>query len=255
MPYKNTQDDQDPAQERCSLLQVLDSGWTRFIKSGLVTAFMHLPAFVAGFFCIFSGRLLLLPVVLVILGPICMIAWCGMYDTVLRVFRREPGFWWNKYKNALCRNRRSCILPGLLFGFAFGSLASAYSVLLLTDVPSSLGSVALLVVCTIGLTGIYSIVTAQLALIQAPFLAILRNAFLLIVPYFFRIAVSSLLQCLLWGCLAALFPFSFPVILLAGFWVAALLALWPIYRKPLDEVFRIEERLSQDYNKRSAEEP
>ncbi|MFR8283105.1 MAG: DUF624 domain-containing protein [Faecalibacterium sp.] len=58
--------------------------------------------------------------------PLCLLAavaagWLvgpaltGLYDTILRALRDEPGFWWHTYKRAWKQNFRSSLVPGIVF--------------------------------------------------------------------------------------------------------------------------------------------
>ena len=47
----------------------------------------------------------------VVAGP----ALSGIYDTVLRALRDEPGYWWTTYRRAFRQNFKASILPGILY--------------------------------------------------------------------------------------------------------------------------------------------
>ena len=47
----------------------------------------------------------------VLAGPVL----AGMYDTVLRALRDEPGYWWTTYRRAFRQNFKASILPGILY--------------------------------------------------------------------------------------------------------------------------------------------
>lgn len=243
MRFEKTHDPERGAGKR-TLLQILDSNGKRFVLLGLSTTALFLPAILSGGYFALAGQPLLAAAVVTVTGPICMTAQCGLYDAVLRAFRGDIGFWWQTYKNALRRNWRACVVPGSLFGLLYGAALGMVARMYLTGAVGA-GRIALAAAGILLLTGIATLVTAQLALIELPTAALFKNAWLLFVPYFPRVMLSSLLQCLLWGVIMFLLPFSIPFIPLAGSWMAALAALLPIYKKPLDQVFRIEERLEE----------
>ena len=47
----------------------------------------------------------------ILAGPVL----AGMYDTVLRALRDEPGYWWTTYRRAFRQNFKASILPGMLY--------------------------------------------------------------------------------------------------------------------------------------------
>ena len=58
--------------------------------------------------------------------PLCLLAACctgwlvgpaltGLYDTILRALRDEPGFWWHTYKRVWKQSFKSSFLPGMIF--------------------------------------------------------------------------------------------------------------------------------------------
>lgn len=46
-----------------------------------------------------------------LVGP----ALTGLYDTILRALRDEPGFWWHTYKRVWKQSFKSSFLPGMIF--------------------------------------------------------------------------------------------------------------------------------------------
>ena len=66
--------------------------------------------------------------------PLCLLAavaagWLtgpvltGLYDTILRALRDEPGFWWHTYKRAWKRNFKSSLVPGVVFTLLWALVA------------------------------------------------------------------------------------------------------------------------------------
>src|SRR5699024_8305765 len=47
----------------------------------------------------------------ILAGPVL----AGMYDTVLRALRDEPGYWWTTYRRAFRQNFKASILPGIFY--------------------------------------------------------------------------------------------------------------------------------------------
>ena len=47
----------------------------------------------------------------ILAGPVL----AGMYDTVLRALRDEPGYWWTTYRRAFRQNFKASILPGIVY--------------------------------------------------------------------------------------------------------------------------------------------
>lgn len=68
-----------------------------------------------------SGRSILLTLAMgllcgALLGP-CL---CGSMDAILRILRREPGFWWETYKKAWRHNAAQAAFCGAIFGLILG---------------------------------------------------------------------------------------------------------------------------------------
>ncbi len=168
-------------------------------------------------------------------GPV----FCGLVDTVLRSLRDEPGYWWHTWRRAMRQNWRQSLLPGALFGDAYGVQLFA---LLFTD-PKAVQAwhlVALLVsvVFVVALSVWY---WPQVALLKLPFGKLLKNSLLLALSHPLQSLGAALCWLVYLGAAALAFPVSIPVVLLT-LWVPAVTALLILYRS-LDKTFHIEEEL------------
>lgn len=52
-------------------------------------------------------------------------AMTGLYDTILRALRDEPGYWWHTYRRVWKHSFRSSLLPGVAFTFLWSCLLYA----------------------------------------------------------------------------------------------------------------------------------
>lgn len=164
---------------------------------------------------------------------------CGLQDTVLRSLRDEPGYWWVTYRRAWKRNVKASLLPGALGGLLLAT--QIFSALHLDTTQSALMPVALLVGAIL-LSGLAQYVFAQVVLLEMPFGGILKNAVFLFLGYLPRTMLGVVWQLVYWGAVALFWPLSSFVIVIAGFWLPALLSLMAIY-PVLDKSFQIEENV------------
>lgn len=81
--------------------------------------------------------------------PLCLLAACctgwlvgpaltGLYDTILRALRDEPGFWWHTYKRVWKQSFKSSFLPGMIFTVLWALVGyAAFALPLMADVSTS----------------------------------------------------------------------------------------------------------------------
>lgn len=71
-----------------------------------------------------------------LVGP----ALTGLYDTILRALRDEPGFWWHTYKRVWVwkQSFKSSFLPGMIFTVLWALVGyAAFALPLMADVSTS----------------------------------------------------------------------------------------------------------------------
>lgn len=113
----------------------------------------------------------------------------------------------------------------------------------LDTAQSSLMPVALLVGAVL-LAGLAQYVFSQVVLLEMPFGSILKNSVFLFLGYLPRTLLGVLWQLLYWGVVALFWPLSSFLIVIAGFWLPALLSLMAIYPM-LDKSFHVEETVKK----------
>lgn len=174
----------------------------------------------------------------ILAGP----ALAGMYDTVLRALRDEPGYWWNTYKRAWKQNWRQSLVPGALLGLFVGSWAW----MLRAQAESGNTSTALWVASLAGIfvcTGFFTWLLAQVPLVDLPLVQIAKNAGLMFFGFFPRTAAAALVLALYWGATLLYLPATILTILAFGFWLPVTIALMIVY-PGLEKVFKLEETIN-----------
>lgn len=160
---------------------------------------------------------------------------CALYDAILRMLRDEPFFWWHTCKKALHQNWKASLLPGALLGMEI-------SILLFLVFTSALEVNAVLiagiVVFLLSLM-IFPLWFAQIALMDLPAGAVLKNALLLAFGLAPRTLPAALLQAAYWGVLVYLLPWSLIWLPLFGLWPITLITLHTLYL-PLEKAFHLE---------------
>ena len=90
-------------------------------KAGLLVGLAYIPVGIFVGFGLFS---LSMPVTLLaagvgglLTGPLL----AGLYDTVMRALRDEPGYWWHTYKRAMKANWKQAMLAGVVLNLLVGA--------------------------------------------------------------------------------------------------------------------------------------
>lgn len=221
------------------LLEVLGRDMWDFFRAGLLALVSALPYAFGVWFSIATHALLPLLAAGVLGGMILAPQLCGLYDTILRSLRDEPGFWWTTYRRAWKTNLKPSLVPGAVGGVLLAMQAFVAAHLVLEQGTAVAVALLLGVLCILAL-GQY--VLAQVVLLNMGFGGILRNAVLLFFAYLPRTALGVVWQVAYWAAIALLYPLSTPVVVLCNFWVPALLSLMAIY-PGLDQSFSIEENI------------
>lgn len=165
---------------------------------------------------------------------------CGLFDTILRALRDEPGFWWHTYKRALAQGWRACLLPGALVGM----VAAAQVFLVLTSAVS-LGAIQLPALVSLLITlMIAPLWFAQIALMDLPFATLLKNSLILAFAHAPRTLLAAVVQAAYWGFLVFTLPWSLFYLPLCGAWVISLITLMILY-PALDKTFEIEKKIAE----------
>lgn len=222
-------------------LEVLGRDLTSFWMAGILSLLSALPFALGLWFSVETHALLPMALTGILGGMVAAPQLCGLYDTILRSLRDEPGFWWVTYRRAWKRNAKASLLPGALGGFLLAT--QLFSACHLGDGQNSVLLVALLVGIIL-LTGLAQYLFAQVVLLELPFGGILKNAVFLFLGYLPRTMLGVVWQLVYWGLVVLFWPYSSFLMVITGFWLPALLCLMAIY-PPLDKSFHIEEKVRQ----------
>ena len=197
-------------------------------------------AVAASTFSLTSHVLLFAPVCGLVGGAVAGPQLCGLTDTILRALRDEPGFWWHTYRRAWKRSARDALLPGAVGGLLLGTqmflLFHAGALGLSTAAGAGLIAGVLLVLA------ISLYLWPQLALMDLPFLQLVKNALLLFLGQLPRsIGALAVLGGYL-GLMTRFFTLAVTLLPFTNLWVPVLPALFLIY-PGINQNFRIEEQL------------
>lgn len=222
--------------------EVLGRDLWPFYKSSFLCVVGFVPGYAALLFSVMAGSLPLSLLSGAVGGLIAGPFLCGMYDTILRALRDEPGYWWHTYRMAWKQNWRESLLPGAGAGFCLGLWAFLlYALPDLENVPISvwicmvLGIFFLLVFC------LY--LFAQVVLVSVSQAERLKNAALFMIGFLPRTLAAGAVLCIYWGVMLAWMPYTIPVVLILGFWLPCTLALQIIY-PALDKAFHLEKTIT-----------
>lgn len=214
-----------------------------FYKASILCCVGFVPGFLAVFFGILSGAVWISLLGGALGGMIAAPFLCGMFDTVLRALRDEPGYWWHTYRNAWKQNWRDALAPGALAGAALGLWSWVLTALPdMTDVPTSVW--VCMIVSGAVLVGFFTYVFAQLVLVSLPLPKLLKNSGLFFLGFFPRTLAATLVQCVYWVPVLMYMPYTLPVLLVTGFWLPVTIGLQVLY-PGLDRAFALESTIRQ----------
>lgn len=224
------------------LLELLGRDFTSYWKAGVLTSVCFVPSAACAFLAVDTGALVfvLLGGLLGGLGGPCL---AGLYDTVLRTLRDEPGYWWHVYKKAVHRNAKSAVVPGMVTAFLL--CLELYSARIVISMPEpSLLAAFCLLVSSVFILAMLSLYWVQFVLMELPAPVMLRNCVLLFFGILPRALGAAAWQLVYWTGAVLLLPFSFLVYLVTGPWLPALLSSLTVYAA-VEKTFGIEEKLAQ----------
>lgn len=222
------------------LWEMLSRDFWDLFRAGFLALAGCVPFLLGTAYSLSTHALIYAPVAGLLGGAVAGPELCGLADTVLRGLRDEPGFWWHTYKKAWARNARACLLPGAIGG----ALLSAQVFFLFHA-----GALGLDLAAGAGLTAGILLVLAlslylwpQLALMELPFLQLVKNSALLFLGQLPRSAAALAIVAGYLGLTARFYLFAAPLLPFTSLWLPALPALLLIY-PGINENFRIEEKL------------
>ena len=127
------------------LFEILSRDLDGIFLSGALAMLVCVPAAILAGIALWLGSLPLCLLAAVAAGWLVGPALTGLYDTILRALRDEPGFWWHTYKRAWKQNFRSSLVPGIVFTVLWALLAwSAFVLPQMTEISLSFALILLL---------------------------------------------------------------------------------------------------------------
>lgn len=220
--------------------EILSRDFWNVFRAGVLALLGCAPFFAGIAFALYSHVLIFAPLFGLLGGALAGPELCGLADTVLRALRDEPGFWWHIYRRAWKRNAKAALLPG-----AVGGTLLALQIFLLfhagtLELDTITGAaLAAGIFLTLGLS-LY--VWPQLALMELPFCAMLKNAVLLFAGQLPRSLAALAIMAGYWGVVLRFFMLAVTLVPFTNFWLPTLPAMFLIY-PGIERSFHIEEKI------------
>jgi hypothetical protein len=230
--------------------ELIGRDFVDYWKAGGLAMLCMLPGMLGVSISLAAGGLLPALLCGLIGGAIAAPCQTGLFDTVARTLRDEPGFWWHNYRTAVARNARAALVPGALVGLLTAASATLFYALLLNGGSPVLWGCAVLSLML--LAGGWAYYMLQLVLLDMPGGQLLRNTFLLWIGYLPRTFLAAAIQIVYWGGILLLSPYSLPVLLLTSAWLPVAGSALAIYA-PLEKVFSVEENVRRLHERARAE--
>ena len=178
-----------------------------------------------------------------LVGP----ALTGLYDTILRALRDEPGFWWHTYKRVWKQSFKSSFLPGMIFTVLWALVGyAAFALPLMADVSTSF--VWILLLDAVLLLTLGSYFWMQSALFESCVSRKLSNCVRMLLGFLPQTVLSAVFQLGYWLLMAVVIPRCAFVFLLTGLWVPNLLAMMAVYA-PIEKSLHLEAKIHDVQNR------
>lgn len=223
--------------------EVLGRDAGSLFKAGLITGLAYAPV---GFAAGFGLYALSMPVTLlaaavggVLTGP----ALAGLYDTVMRALRDEPGYWWHTYKRAMKANWKQAMVVGVVLNLLVAMQIFTAWALLIQALPGDLGMLAGLGLNVMITAMVATCLLPQLVVVEMGLGGLFKNALFCAVGFAPRVICAALLQVAWWTLFLIFMPASAILVPFMGFWPIALAATLLIY-PPLEKALDLEARLA-----------
>ena len=177
----------------------------------------------------------------ILAGPVL----AGMYDTVLRALRDEPGYWWTTYRRAFRQNFKASILPGIVYCvivtlqifvvyFCFSMLAQG------VNVGTGMWVAAVLNLVVFHM--LFAYMWPQVVLLDQPFRQTLANSVRCMLAFLPHALAASIVQILFWGIVILCMPLGILLMLVFGFWFTCEISC-QIVSGDLERAFHVEEQI------------
>lgn len=169
----------------------------------------------------------------------------GVYDTVLRALRDEPGYWWTTYRRAFRQNFKASILPGVLYCvvvtvqifmvyFCFHMLAQGVNVGTGVWVATVLNLVIFHMM--------FAYMWPQVVLLDQPLRQTLANSVRCMLAFLPHALAAAIVQVVFWGIVILCMPLGLLLMVVFGFWFSCEVCC-QIVSGDLERVFHIEEKI------------
>ena len=169
----------------------------------------------------------------------------GVYDTVLRALRDEPGYWWTTYRRAFRQNFKASILPGILYCvvvtvqifmvyFCFQMLAQGVNVGTGVWVATFLNLVIFHMM--------FAYMWPQVVLLEQPLRQTLANSVRCMLAFLPHALAAAIVQVVFWGVVILCMPLGLLLMVVFGFWFSCEVCC-QIVSGDLERVFHIEEKI------------
>ncbi len=169
----------------------------------------------------------------------------GVYDTVLRALRDEPGYWWTTYRRAFRQNFKASILPGILYCvvvtvqifmvyFCFQMLAQGVNVGTGVWVATVLNLVIFHMM--------FAYMWPQVVLLEQPLRQTLANSVRCMLAFLPHALAAAIVQVVFWGIVILCMPLGLLLMVVFGFWFSCEVCC-QIVSGDLERVFHIEEKI------------
>ena len=220
------------------LVEIMSRDLDGIFLSGALALLACVPAaFLIGLF-LWMGSLPLCLLAALCTGWLVGPALTGLYDTILRALRDEPGFWWHTYKRVWKQNFKNSLLPGVIFTMLWALIGYAvFALPQITTVSAGFALILLLDVAILLTLGSYF--WMQNALFDSSVSKKFSNCVLMFLGFLPQTALSAAFQLGYWLLMAILIPRCAFVFLLTGLWVPNLLAMMAVYA-PIEKSLHLE---------------
>ena len=221
--------------------QLLSQHAASWLKLNLLTVLGGIPLAVGiGCATLSSSILVLVPLSILggmLFGPFL----AGLYDSILRGLRDAPEPWWIAWKRSWRQNLGESLLSGAVFGLLVGMYAFMAALFWWSEVPQTLGTIALYLFSGALFLLLNTLYWSQLVLFRQTALNRIRNIILFTVKYFWRMMGVTLLQLLYSLFFVFLLPWTLLCIPILGLWYIVFLSQFLIYEQ-MNQAFGIEEK-------------
>lgn len=234
--------------------QVLSSSAKNWFVVNLFTVIGAVPLAAGITIAVLSSSLLLLiPLSLVgglILGPFL----AGMFDSIMRGLRNEPGQWLRIWKKSWKQNAKDSLLPGALTGLVIGLYVFMGFVMWWSVTGPTLVTIVLYPISALVFFTVTLLFWPQLVLFSQPPRQTLINIILFSAKYLWRVLGAAAVVLLYTAIMVLFAPLSLLLVPVLGCWYILFLAEFIFYEQ-LNEEFRIEETLDRQRDLEAGRDP